>query len=168
MGGSLGISQASGYIFSDPAAQDEAVPGSHRADQDYAASNQAQAQVHFEFGSAVLTPNGREILRIMCANELVALSSSGSSLVISSQADRVDTDQRNLDLSTMRAQNTLQAIKDVMGSALGIPDSRITLRGLGEQGAKEAGDADHTKNPARRKSDVVLNSRLVATLFGKQ
>ena len=165
---SFGISQATGYIFSDPDAQDRAVPGSHRADHDYTASNQAQAEVHFEFGSAVLTPAGREILRIMCANELVALSSSGSSLVISSQADRVDTDQRNLDLSTMRAQNTLQAIKDILGSSLGIPDSRVTLRGLGEQGAKEAGDADHTKNPARRKSDVVLNSRLVATLFGKQ
>jgi len=73
--------------------------------------------------------------------------------VISFQADCVDTDQRNLDLSTMRPQNTLQAIKDTMGSALGIADSRITLRGLGEQLAKEAGDADHTKNPACRKSD---------------
>jgi hypothetical protein len=67
--------------------------------------------------------------------------------VIRPQADCVDTDQRNLDLSTMRAQNTLQDIKDIMGSAFA--DSRITLRGLGEQLAKEAGDADHTKNPAR-------------------
>jgi len=163
-----GFTASGGYISSDPDAQDRAVPGTHRVDQDYTAANHLQAKVHFEFGSAILTRDAREVLRIMCANELVAFGSAGSTLVITSHADRVDTDQRNLDLSKMRAQNTLQAIQDILGPNFSIPSANITLLGLGEQGAKAAGDADHTKNPAQRKSDVVLNSRLVATLFGRQ
>ncbi len=164
----LGFTASGGYITSDPNAQDRAVPGSHRIDQDYTAANHLEAKVHFEFGSAILTPDAREVLRIMCANELVAFGSAGSTLVITSHADRVDTDQRNLDLSKMRAQNTLQAIQDILGPNFRVPSANITLLGLGEQGAKAAGNADHTKNPAQRKSDVVLNSRLVATLFGRQ
>ncbi len=168
VGVGAGFTASGGYIVSDPSAQDRAVTGTHRIDQDYTSTNHFETKVHFEFGSAVLTTDARALLRILCANELVALRSSGSTLVISSQADRVDSDQRNLDLSKMRAQNTLQAIQDILGSDFGIPAANITLLGLGEQGAKAAGDPDHTKNPVRRKSDVVLNSRLVATLFGRQ
>jgi len=64
-------------------------------------------------------------------------------------------------------RNTLQALKDILGSQI-MPDASVALRGLGEQGAVDAGDKDHTQNPARRKSELVLNSRLVVTLFGKQ
>lgn len=162
------VTEALGQVFSDPQSQDAAVLGSHRVDQDYTVANHLEADIHFDFGSAVLTPSAREALRIFCANELSALSSTGSQLTISAQADRVDTDQRNLALSKMRAQNTLQAIQDIVGGRLALPAGRMVTRGLGEQGAKEAGDADQTKNPARRKSEVVLNSRLVATLFGRK
>ena len=94
--------------------------------------------------------------------------SEHSGLEISAHADRVDGEQGNLELSELRAKNTLQAIKDILGRNFAINANNETLRALGEQGAIDAGDPNDTKNPARRKSEVVLNSRLVVSLRGKR
>jgi outer membrane protein OmpA-like peptidoglycan-associated protein len=165
-GAGAAISGAGGLIFS-AATPGVVPPGTHRFDQDYTSSHRAQDKVHFKFGSALLTEDARSILRILCANELASFDSAGSQLTINSHADRVDTDERNLELSSLRAQNTLQALRDILGTHVMTQD-RIALRGLGEQGARDAGDKDHSQNPTRRKSEVVINSRLVVTLFGKQ
>lgn len=166
IGAGASISGALGYIFS-AANPPKVTPGSHRVEQNYTTQRKAETQVHFKFGSALLTDEGRQLLRLLCANELAAFSSPGSQLTINSHADRVDTEARNLELSDLRAKNTLQAMRDILGNSL-LPDARVALRGLGEQGAIEAGDRDHTSNPVRRKSEVVINSRLVLSLFGKQ
>jgi hypothetical protein len=39
--------------------------------------------------------------------------------------------------------------------------------GLGETGAKKAGDKDNTENPAFRRADVTINGRVVAQLRGE-
>lgn len=160
------ISGAVGYIFSAPSAP-SARPGFHKVEQNYTTAHRAETQVHFKLGSALLTDEARQLLRLLCANELVAFTSPGSQLTINSHADRVDSDTRNLELSDLRAKNTRQALQDIIGDTF-VPNARVLLRGLGEQGAKEAGDKDHTPNPVRRKSEVVVNSRLVVTLFGRE
>lgn len=161
IGGSLG------YIFKSLATFPKRVPGKHQFDSDYATERKLETQIHFKFGSALLTDDGRKLLRILCANELASFLSSGSELTINSHADRVDSEPRNLELSRLRAQNTLQAIRDILGASFQVPAARVTLRGLGEEGAKDAGDKDATQNPNRRKSEVALNSRLVLTLSSK-
>lgn len=165
-GAGAAISGALGYIFS-AVNPPKVAPGSHRVEQNYTTERKAETQVHFKLGSALLTDEGRQLLRLLCANELAAFGSPGSQLTINSHADRIDTQERNLELSDMRAKNTRQAMRDILGNNL-LPDARVALRGLGEQGAIEAGDQNHTANPARRKSEVVINSRLVLSLFGKQ
>jgi outer membrane protein OmpA-like peptidoglycan-associated protein len=161
------LTEALGYISSDPNAAKRPPLGSHRFEQDYTLQGEFQNDIHFKFGSAILTDEARQLLRVLCGNELSAMRSAQSQLTIESHADCVDTEERNLELSRLRAANTLQAIKDILGADFAIPDKQIVLRGLGEQGAIEAGDKDRTENPVRRKSEVVLNARLVLTLFGR-
>ncbi|MGB5711882.1 MAG: hypothetical protein WBM44_13350, partial [Waterburya sp.] len=114
----------------------------------------------------------RQALRIMCANELTSFMSPGSTLAIIGHTDRVGRgkgkrkEKRNLVLSAMRSQNTLQAIEDILGSKLKIPQKQIKPQGKGEQAAKEAGRDDKIPNPKDRRVDIILNSRLVLTLNG--
>lgn len=161
------INGQAGYLFRLGAKITKPKPGTHRVDNDYTVERNFETQVHFALGSALLTDEGRQLLRIFCANELRGLASKSSRLTISSHADRVDGEDRNVELSTLRAQNTLQALRDILGTSFGIPNERISLLGLGEQGAIAAGDKDNTKNPARRKSELVMDARLLVSLHGK-
>lgn len=133
---------------------------------DYAVDAKANAQVHFALGDAFLTPQGRQLLRIFCAAELATLTVAGSSLDLEGHADRIDTAQRNNELSLLRAKNVVQAVKDVLGSALSITDDRIATRGLGERRAAEAHDLDGSVNPNFRKVEIVLDGRLSVTFVG--
>jgi len=126
-----------------------------------------EEKIHFRLGSALLNPAAWQLLRVFCAKELTALRSAGSRLTIVGHADRRDTEQNNLELTDLRAKNTLQAIRDILGPDLfKIADEHIELIGMGEQKAKEAGDRDRHQNPKWRKVQVILNSRLVVTLRG--
>lgn len=131
---------------------------------DYAADYKLKNDTHFCLGSAVLTEDARQALRIVCANELIAFSTPSSSLEIIGHTDRVDTDERNLTLSALRASNTEQAIKDILGSNFKIPDSQIKVVGKGENEAKAAGRLDNKPEPKDRRVDVKLNSRLLISL----
>ncbi|MGH9907981.1 MAG: hypothetical protein ACRD8U_20620, partial [Pyrinomonadaceae bacterium] len=62
---------------------------------DYAADYNLQDDVHFCLGSALLTEDAKQALRIVCANELVAFSSPTSTLKIIGHTDHVDTPDRN-------------------------------------------------------------------------
>jgi outer membrane protein OmpA-like peptidoglycan-associated protein len=133
---------------------------------DYAIDAQANAQVHFALGDAFLTPQGRQLLRIFCAAELAMLSSEGSALDTEGHADRIDTADRNDELSLLRAKNAVTAIQDILGAKLGVPSDRIAARGLGERRAAEAHEPDGSVDPNFRKVEVVLDGRLSVTLVG--
>lgn len=131
---------------------------------DYAVERALLEDVHFCLDSALLTEDARQALRIVCATELPAFMSTDSHLTIIGHTDRSADAEYNLGLSKNRAQNTLQAIRDILDSQLGIPESNIKVEGKGETQAKNDKRPDHEKNPTYRRVDVILNARLVLTL----
>lgn len=136
-------------------------------DEDYTVEAELETKVHFRLGDALLTDEGRQALRIMAAKELTCFSSEGSRLVLNGHADRVDCDERNVELSRLRAENAKQAVQDILGDQLGIPDDRIITQGLGERRAKAAGEPDEKANRTWRRVDTLLDSRLVLRLTGQ-
>lgn len=142
--------------------------------------NTVSENVHFNLGSAKVTDQGLEILRKFCAEELVSLMSSGSSLIITGQADRKDTLTNNQQLSELRARNTLQHIMAITGDKFGIPFngyepsfSLLTpgtfIWPLGEWPAILKRREDKIPNPADRRVDIYVNYRHTLALFsGKQ
>ena len=133
---------------------------------DHAIASKLTEDVHFCSDGALLTEDARQALRIMCANELAALMSPTSRLAINGHTDRQDTPERNLALSDMRAQNTYKAIKDILGDKLAIPSdpSHTEVSGKGETEAERDGRPDNENNPKYRRTDIILNGRLVLTL----
>jgi outer membrane protein OmpA-like peptidoglycan-associated protein len=139
---------------------------------DYAANIKLQDDVHFCLNSALLTEDARQALRIMCANELSALMSPNSELRITGHADRsvpprmdeAKAKQYNQTLSELRAKNTKQAIKDILGGQLAISDNQIVPKGEGDALAAKENRPPKEVNPNYRRVDIILNSRLVLTL----
>lgn len=131
---------------------------------DYAATYGLKDDVHFCLDSALLTEDARQALRIMCANELYAFMSPTSNLTIYGHTDRSADTAYNLKLSAQRAQNTLQAIRDILGDQLRTPDQRIIQEGKGETEAMNDKRPDNEVNPKYRRVDVILDARLVISL----
>jgi outer membrane protein OmpA-like peptidoglycan-associated protein len=121
---------------------------------------------HFCFDSALLTPAARQLLRLVCADQLAALVSEASQVLIVGHTDRPDTDLRNLELSRLRADNVRRALDDILGTALKVPPERIAVLGLGELVARFKLRPEQLRNPADRRVDVIVNGTLVAALNG--
>jgi subtilisin family serine protease/outer membrane protein OmpA-like peptidoglycan-associated protein len=121
---------------------------------------------HFCFGSSLLTPAARQLLRFVCADQLAALDSEASQIIIIGHTDRPDTDLRNDELSRLRAENVRTALCDILGPALKVPSDRILWMGLGELVARLKLRPDRLRNPADRRVDVLINGTLVASLKG--
>jgi hypothetical protein len=139
---------------------------------DYAHRYGFQNDVHFCLGSALLTQDARQALRIVCANELAGFGNPDSRLSVLGFADTVgykdataeQVHERNRRLSLLRAQNTVQAIRDILGDRFRIPEQNIKVTGEGQQEAEKAGLALGQPDPRFRRVDVVLNSMLVISL----
>lgn len=157
-----GYGAAEGYIRLDDGGFNEMFVPPEEGD-DYVMRYQASSDVHFDLGSATLSQEARHILGFMAAAELAGMRSATSELRLVGSADRVDVRWYNEGLSTMRAENTLQALEDSLGPDLG---AKTVTRGLGEDLAILMGDADKTENPEARRVFVMLNGRTIATLRG--
>ncbi|MBI4523810.1 MAG: OmpA family protein [Deltaproteobacteria bacterium] len=131
---------------------------------DYSVEYGLARDLHFCLDSALLTEDARQAVRILCANELAAFMSASSHLTIYGHTDRSGTYEHNRTLSALRAENTLQAIKDVLGFKFKISDRNIVLSGKGESEAKRDNRPENEVNPKYRRVDIILNSRLVLTL----
>jgi outer membrane protein OmpA-like peptidoglycan-associated protein len=131
---------------------------------DYTVTYRLTEDAHFCLDSALLTEDARQALRIMCANELVALMSPASRLTILGHTDRSAAKDYNLTLSALRAENTYQAIQDILGDKLRIHQAQVLRSGRGESLAEKDGRPDGERNPKYRRVDVILNARLVLTL----
>ena len=129
----------------------------------YAVKKKDKEDVHFDLGSAIL--KNRVDLRKCAAIWLPWLESPLSALEIVGQADTVEIRKpgRNQELSEMRANNIKQALKDILGDNLKIPDGKIETKGLGDV---EAAKHDRPETPDRkfRRVDVNLNGRCVLVL----
>jgi outer membrane protein OmpA-like peptidoglycan-associated protein len=119
---------------------------------------------HFCFGSSLLTPAARQLLRVVCADQLAALDSPTSRIWIIGHTDRPGKDPRNQELSMLRAKNVATALKDILGDALNreVKDSILVL-GFGEWLARFKLREDRVRHPADRRVDLLINGSLVAT-----
>jgi outer membrane protein OmpA-like peptidoglycan-associated protein len=121
--------------------------------------------VHFPFGIAELTDEGRRLLRVTAAQELSMFRAGRATLIVEAHADRVDTEKFNKVLTDVRAFNTVLALKDILGKSYKVAKEEKV--GLGESEAIAAGDKDNTENPTQRRADVTLNGRVVVQLRGE-
>ncbi len=131
----------------------------------HAGSASASQSVHFPFGIAELTDEGRQLMRVMAARELSMFRAGFGTLIVEAHADRVDTEEFNLLLTDVRAFNTVLALKDILGRSYKV--AKEEKIGLGESEAIQAGDKDRTENPVQRRADVTINGRVVVQLRGE-
>ncbi|MGC4068874.1 MAG: hypothetical protein QM784_30370 [Polyangiaceae bacterium] len=164
LGAGAGLSEAIGSI--GPAGAAKMPPFSVLPETVYTAAVDARSAVHFPFGQAELTPEGRQVLRILAAQELALFRAGHAKLLVESYADRVDTAEYNELLTKCRSWNCYQALKDILGSSLHHSTEKRLL-GLGETGAEAAGDKDNVENPTWRRSEIYVNGRLVLRLRGE-
>jgi outer membrane protein OmpA-like peptidoglycan-associated protein len=132
---------------------------------DYAVRKIAKDETYFDFGCAPLTNTGRTHLRQFAAAWLPWLESAESNLKIVGHADTVDTLEFNKMLSELRAINVRQALRDILGAHLAIPDAHIEWEGQGKEEALRMGLPDKTKIFGARRVDVYLNGRLVVAVW---
>ncbi|WP_437489557.1 OmpA family protein [Sorangium sp. So ce1014] len=121
------------------------------------------AAPHFCFGSSLLTPAARQLLRVTCADQLAALANPESQIFILGHTDRRDTIERNRTLSELRAKNVKTALEDILGTTLRVPPGRISAVGFGEWMAIAKLRPDQVKNREDRRVDLMINGALVAT-----
>lgn len=119
-------------------------------------------RAHFCYDSAILTSAGRDSLRQLCAEYLPLFLSPETQLVVVGHTDSKGTVGYNLSLSRNRADNTLQAIRDILGNKfqakyLAIPMSELAAR---------MGGKNKQLDPRFRRVDIFLNGHLVLTLRG--
>ncbi len=151
-------------------------------------SAEGKTRAHFDLGSAVLTEDGRRALRRLCAAELPWFLRDDTQVVLTAHCDLVrfrkgtcalaasnglagsddakTDDPRNMQLAVFRATNVKQAIKDILGDRLKIPDKLLVENPMGKKEAEEAKSKGYEpyRNPHRRRVDVTMNGRHVLTL----
>jgi len=154
-------SVTSGYLWGG---REEAIRSARHQEVTSQSSYSADARVHFEVDDPSLTEMGRDRIRQMCATHRVAFENPNSVLRIYGYTSTTGSDRRNQQLSDLQAQNTLQAIYDVLGSAVAIPPENQSVLGFGETPARTSGLPDRTEDESWRKVEVQLNGRTVTTL----
>jgi outer membrane protein OmpA-like peptidoglycan-associated protein len=120
-------------------------------------------EAFFEVNKASLTEAGRDAIRSLCARHRALLGQPGTTLAILGHTSSTGTEKHNEKLSQLRADNTLQAMRDALGTAFGLAEENISAIGLGETMAREAGP-DDTEDPSWRKVDVLINGKIELTL----
>ncbi|MEZ4727617.1 MAG: DUF4157 domain-containing protein [Caldilineaceae bacterium] len=150
-----------GYLWGG---QEEAIRAASRQRQIYPKSiYRSETSVHFAVNDPSLTDHGRYAIREMCALHLAAFESSSSVLRIDGYASTTGPEVRNEELARLRAENTLQAIKDVLGKHLPM-FLRTQVEGHGARAAVAAGEPLGKENVRWRRVDVTLNGQLILTL----
>lgn len=125
---------------------------------------EAGTKIFFPINDPSLTDEGREVVKELSALNLSLIGNKDTKLQIDGYTSTTGSDARNDLLSQLRAQNTLQAIKDVTNDRFLIPEGNITIIGHGKKGAKDSGDEEGKENPDWRKVEVRLNGQLVLSM----
>jgi outer membrane protein OmpA-like peptidoglycan-associated protein len=117
--------------------------------------------VHFCIDSSLLTPAGRQYLRVVCAEQLALLTDPSSKIVLVGHTDRLDTFRHNLDLARLRVDNVKQALQDILGNQRSDWD-KIPTYAPGELFAMLKLKPNDKASPEDRRVDLLVNGLLVA------
>lgn len=153
------------YIGEDDATADAVRIEAAKIPKDYNQKFGTKRATFNGHDSAFLTPDARQLLRIMCASELVVLERDDVKITVEGHTDRTGDTDHNECLAENRAKNVKLALRDIMGRKLIIADAGIKAKGLGESLAEsEAGDYDTKENPSYRGVRILINGRVVIKL----
>ena len=136
---------------------------------DVSVARSLATQTHFCLGSDVLNEAAVQALRIVCARELPLLMSPQSFLTVIGHADTLGRGRYdNEGLSRRRAENVVQAMRNILGARFRIPDDGKHIRRIaaGDTAAAQESRNKPTASPKHRRVQVFLNGVLVLTLFG--
>jgi outer membrane protein OmpA-like peptidoglycan-associated protein len=118
--------------------------------------------VHFFEGDSRLTPWGRQVLGMFCADELRVLRSLESSVSVIGYTDPKGSDESNQNLSEHRAKNTMQALEEITGT---LHAKQERVEGLGELPSKLEGHIRNgAEDPKWRRVNVILNDHILLEL----
>lgn len=142
---------------------------SRDAKTDVAVERHLAAEAHFCLKGDQLTDAGRQALRIMCARELPSFTTPDTYLLLVGHADTLGNDKNNTDLSERRAKNTVLAMRDILGRQFKIRNDKdhIKILPMGELWAGIKSQGKTTAAPEHRRVQILLNSKVVLTLFGQ-
>lgn len=124
--------------------------------------------VHFKCGSALLTDEGRDVVRRLCARDLPVFLAKDTRVKLTGHADRLDWAHKNQRLSELRAKNSKQALHDTLWGRMKAYD-QVEVEGLGEQEHRayvEEHGLQEKSNQAFRRVDVEVNGKVIARLQG--
>jgi outer membrane protein OmpA-like peptidoglycan-associated protein len=128
------------------------------------------SEIHFCLDTAEPTAAARQALRVLCARELPSFLTPGTTLTVVGHADTLISKRAspdyNKNLSKRRAEQTIQAMKDILGMKFRINDKNIVVVPLGEKLAAQASGGKTVAAPQHRRVQIFMNSVLVLTLFG--
>lgn len=119
-------------------------------------------KVHFFEGDSRLTPWGRHVLGMFCADELRSLMDERSELAVDGYTDPKGSEQSNKDLSEWRAQNVVQAVMEIVGDGR-LKATLAAPEGHGEGAARQQ-LPDSADDPGWRKVNVTLDRTVLLRL----
>jgi outer membrane protein OmpA-like peptidoglycan-associated protein len=133
----------------------------------------SDGSIHFRCGSAKLSNSAIKRIGFFCARELPSFLMPDSLLWVVGHADRLDTEERNYELSQLRAENTLNVIEGILGDKLRA--NFVYATGWGEEEAQrdkipdpsKTGRYDPIAQQPYRRVDIILNGRLLVRLYGE-
>jgi outer membrane protein OmpA-like peptidoglycan-associated protein len=126
---------------------------------------EAQSSSHFCLDDAQPTPAGVQALRAMCARQLALFAAGGAVLKVIGHADTLGhkIPGHNQQLSQRRADNTVAAIKGILGSSFRVKN--VESKGMGDTLAALESKGRITPAPQHRRVEIILNGSLELSLF---
>jgi outer membrane protein OmpA-like peptidoglycan-associated protein len=152
------LSRATGRIFGS---RQEAIRWARAQRRTTASAVDVEATgTSFGVDDAELTPDGRQNMRRFCALNRAILESPRTQVKVLGYTSTTASKEHNQMLSDLRAANTVQAMRELLGGDL---KARVSAKGLGEEPARKE-DPDEMENPKWRKVELLVNGRVTTTL----
>jgi outer membrane protein OmpA-like peptidoglycan-associated protein len=126
---------------------------------------EAQSAAHFCLDDDQPTPAGVQALRALCARQLALFTSGNAYLRVFGHADTLGhkVPHHNQKLSQRRADNTVSAIKGILGKDYNVKG--VESKGLGDTLAGVESKGKIVAAPQHRRVDIYVNGSLELSLF---
>jgi outer membrane protein OmpA-like peptidoglycan-associated protein len=126
---------------------------------------EVQSSAHFCLNDDQPTPAGVQALRALCARHLAVFGAENASVKVLGHADTLghEIPGHNQKLSQRRADNTVAAIKGILGSRYKVKS--VEAKGLGDSLASIESKGKAQAAPQFRRVDIYVNGSLELSMF---